>query len=282
MATGSPDYWATRENRMNSIISAMAASIAEGGALVTALDSMDAKLDGVIDLGKLTNDETGLLAKLFTIDTVDGDGKNLLTKLDALDGKVDGQMDLSNLTNDETGLLAKLFTIDTVDADGQNLLTKLDALDGKIDGKMDLDKMELMSIFYNSGTSKTRLEEIVTELNDTVTALTTTISTLANILTSNLTQEEYQRAIYPAGWVVVGPNEELVALYDANRRYFKIHADVNNARDIRIYEKTAADVVTDTYDISPDEVVEKHYNPSKIYARPYPFTGSVGFLWVVY
>lgn len=97
MATGSPDYWATRTNRMNSILAAIAASLEEGGALVTALDSMDGKLDGIVDLTKLSDDETGLLAKLFRIDTVDGDGKNLLTKLDALDGKIDGQMDLDKM-----------------------------------------------------------------------------------------------------------------------------------------------------------------------------------------
>ena len=137
MATGSPDYWMTKNNMMNTVLSAIKDAVAEGGALCTALDSMDGKLDGVIDLYKLTDAETGLLAKLFTIDTVDANGKNLLTKLDALDGK--------------------------------------------IDGRMDLDKMELMSIFYNAGTSKARLQETVENLDGTIGTLKSSIDELVGV-----------------------------------------------------------------------------------------------------
>ncbi|GAI06436.1 unnamed protein product, partial [marine sediment metagenome] len=97
MSTGSPDYWATLDNRMNSILSLISASVAEGGALYNALDSMDTKLNGVVELAGLSEEQIVLLGKLFSVDTVDDDGRNLLTKLDALDGKIDGVMNLDKL-----------------------------------------------------------------------------------------------------------------------------------------------------------------------------------------
>ena len=97
MASGSKDYWTTKDNWMYSLLTIVKEAVKENGLIHTALDSMDGKLDGVVNLETLTEAQTVYLAKMFLTDTVDGNGKNLLTKLDALDGVADGKLDLSQM-----------------------------------------------------------------------------------------------------------------------------------------------------------------------------------------
>ena len=95
MPSGSKDYWSTKDNWLYSLLTIVKDAVKDGGLIQIALDSMDGKLDGFIDLATLTEAQTVYLAKMFLTDTVDGGGLNLLTKLDALDGVEDGRLDLS-------------------------------------------------------------------------------------------------------------------------------------------------------------------------------------------
>ncbi|KKN36643.1 hypothetical protein LCGC14_0771660 [marine sediment metagenome] len=98
MSSGSIDYWVTIDNWMYSLLTIVKDAVKQNGLIQVALDSMDGKLDGVIDLGGLTEAQTVHLAKMFLTDTVDGGGLNLLTKLDELDGVSDGVLDLNLLS----------------------------------------------------------------------------------------------------------------------------------------------------------------------------------------
>lgn len=97
MTSGSKDYWVTIDNWMYSLLTIVKDAVKEGGLIQTAIDSMDGKLDNVVDLNTLTEAQTVYLSKMFLTDTVDGNGLNLLTKLDELDGVVDGKLDLSQM-----------------------------------------------------------------------------------------------------------------------------------------------------------------------------------------
>lgn len=97
MASGSIDYWVTKDSWLYSLLTIVKDAVKEGGLIQIALDSMDGKLDGFVDLATLTEAQTVYLAKMFLTDTVDGNGLNLLTKLDLLDGVEDGKLDLNLL-----------------------------------------------------------------------------------------------------------------------------------------------------------------------------------------
>lgn len=164
MASGSIDYWVTIDNWMYSLLTIVKDAVKENGLIQTAIDSMDGKLDGVVNLETLTEAQTVYLAKMFLTDTVDGNGKNLLTKLDSLDGAPDGKLDLTAL-NAETAIgTARMYAIKQSVETGGDLITKLDNLDGVADGKLDLNKMKTFDIFYDSVAAKSRLEVSIDKL----------------------------------------------------------------------------------------------------------------------
>ena len=289
MATGSTDYWFTQANFLSSLMSAVKDTLTPGGSLMTLLDSMDGKLDAAVDLSTLEAAQAAALTKLTGIEAGVIPIADIVTAVDNLDGKLDGSIDLTGLNADMVTALANLLGIQTSVQTGGNLIAKLDALDGTMDGKLDLAQLntsELWQATYNSygrlGTILTNTGHIWSETADTVTQLTATLVKLTDLLASNLTQEEYQRAIYPEGWQVVPDTEEFIAPWDADRRYWKIHADVNNTCSLYIAERQADDTFIRQQTLAAGEEVEKHYNSSKLYGKAMDSGETAGFLKVIY
>lgn len=275
MASGSEDYWSTTSRLLATLIEAIKASVSPGGTLISALDGLDGKLDGLLTVSELTDVQAVLLSELLDININLASGSDILNALDSLDGKMDSFITLEDITAVQAELLGKLTGIDTSLLTGSNLLDALDALDGKVDGRLTLAEL-------NTSAVKSNLDIVCTRLNTTISYLSAHLEKLIDVLASNLTQEEYQRAIYPAGWVVVGDSEELLALYDEDRRYCKVHADVNNGYNLDIVEREEDEEYITHHVLLPNDVWQANYLAHKLYAKCLGSGQTVGFLWVTY
>ncbi len=121
MAKGSPDYWSTQSNFLSGLISAIKASITSGGELFGVMDSLDGKLDGVINLTDLKADMVTALANLLGIETSVETGGNLIAAIDILDGTMDGKLTLSELNSSSVKT-----NLDTTNTKLQTSITRLD------------------------------------------------------------------------------------------------------------------------------------------------------------
>ena len=135
MSSGSADYWITKDNWMHALLTVLRDALMDGGTIQTAIDSMDGKLDGLVDLSSLTDVDTGVLARVLGINTDQIDQATLITKLDNLDGVADGVLDLS-------GLNASLVT--------GGASTALKALNDSVD-QMTLAVEKLIVVQTNTG-----------------------------------------------------------------------------------------------------------------------------------
>lgn len=250
-------------------------NLADGGDVLNALDVLDGTVDGKLDATELSAVQADLLTQLTGINTNLTTGADLLNALDALDSTVDGKLDVTQLTAVQADLLAKLTGIDTSLLSGGDLLNALDALDGTMDGKLTLAELNTSSV-------KTNLDTVITRLNTTITNLASTVTKLTAMLESDLTREEYQKAVYPEGWIVVGDSEELIGLYDVNRRFCRAHADPNNSYNLDIVEREEDEEYITHHVLEPDDVWEANYLEHKLYAKCLGSGQTVGFLWVDY
>lgn len=97
MSIGSKDYWMTQSRWLADLIVAIDSSLSSINTKLTKFDVLDGKLDGIINLDKLTAEDTGLLATILGLEVGAFDDADLLEKLDNLDGKKDGVLDLTKI-----------------------------------------------------------------------------------------------------------------------------------------------------------------------------------------
>lgn len=99
MTYGSPDYWMTMSEYLITVYDAMLAFMVEDGSVITALDSLDGKIDNVITLDQLTGDQLTLLAAMLGVNVSLINTGDVPDAIDMLDNVLDGKLDLNQLSN---------------------------------------------------------------------------------------------------------------------------------------------------------------------------------------